>query len=95
MEAFRRQFIANRPASSGTLGIGHYGAGMQDEAEITISGVKLTHDESMTVRVAIDTLANVLAEGLEEGETRALTDRYLNSLSRIQTLLESRETRKQ
>jgi hypothetical protein len=68
---------------------------MQDEAEISISGVKLTHDESMTVRVAIDTLANVLAEGLEEGETRALTDRYLKSLSRIQTLLESRETRRQ
>jgi len=68
---------------------------MQDEAEITISGVKLTHDESMTVRVAIDTLANVLAEGLEEGETQALAERYLNSLSRIQTLLESRETRRQ
>lgn len=68
---------------------------MQDEAEIMISGVRLSHDESMTVRVAIDTLANVLAEGLEEGETRALTDRYLKSLSRIQTLLESRETRKQ
>jgi hypothetical protein len=68
---------------------------MQDEAEITISGVKLTHEESMTVRVAIDTLGNVLAEGLEDGETRSLTDRYLKSLSRIQTLLESRETRKQ
>jgi hypothetical protein len=68
---------------------------MQDEAEITISGVKLSHDESMTVRVAIDTLANVLAEGLEDGEIRALTDRYLKSLSRIQSLLESRETRKQ
>jgi hypothetical protein len=68
---------------------------MQDEAEITISGVKLTHDESMTIRVAVDTLANVLAEGLEEGETRALTDRYLESLSRIQALLESRETRRQ
>ena len=68
---------------------------MQDEAVITISGVKLTHDESMTVRVAIDTLANVLAEGLEEGETRALTDRYKKSLSRIQTLLESWEARKQ
>jgi hypothetical protein len=26
---------------------------MQDEAEITISGVKLTHDESMTIRVAM------------------------------------------
>jgi hypothetical protein len=68
---------------------------MQDEAVITISGVKLTHDESMTVRVAIDTLANVLAEGLEEGESKTLTDRYMKSLSRIQTLLESRETRKQ
>jgi hypothetical protein len=68
---------------------------MQDEAEITISGVKLTHEESMTVRVAIDTLGNVLAEGLEDGETRSLTDRYLKSLSRIQTLLESRQTRKQ
>jgi hypothetical protein len=68
---------------------------MQDEAEITISGVKLTHEESMTIRVAVDTLANVLAEGLEESETRALTDLYLASLSRIQTLLESRQPRKQ
>jgi hypothetical protein len=70
------------------------GAEMQDEAEITISGVKLTHEESMTVRVAIDTLANVLAEGLEN-ETKGLTDLYLTSLSRIQRLLESREPRKQ
>jgi len=68
---------------------------MKDEAEITISGVRLTHDESMTVRVAIDTLSNVLAEGLEEGESKALTDRYMKSLSRLQTLLDSRETRKQ
>jgi len=68
---------------------------MQDEAEITINGVKLTDTESMTVRVAIDTLANVLAEGLEEQETRALTDPYAASLSRIQALLERREPRKQ
>jgi hypothetical protein len=68
---------------------------MQDEAEITISGTKLTDAESMTVRVAVDTLANVLAEGLEENETRALTDVYLASLIRIQALLESRESRKQ
>jgi len=68
---------------------------MQDEAEITISGVRLTPEESMTVRVAIDTLANVLAEGLEDNESRALTDLYLTSLSRIQKLLESREPRKQ
>jgi hypothetical protein len=68
---------------------------MQDEATITISGVKLTDTESMTVRVAIDTLANVLAEGLEESETRALADLYMASLTRIQALLESREPRKQ
>ena len=53
---------------------------MQDEAEITISGVKLTDAESMTVRVANDTLANVLAEGLEEKESGALIDLYMSSL---------------
>ncbi|GAC1479855.1 MAG: hypothetical protein NVS1B6_20650 [Steroidobacteraceae bacterium] len=68
---------------------------MQDEAEITISGVKLTAAESMTVRVAIDTLANVLAEGLEDPEARVLTALYTASLSKIQTLLETREPRKQ
>ena len=68
---------------------------MKDEAEIVISGVKLTDAESMTVRVAIDTLANVLAEGLEEQEGRALTERYMASLKQIQKLLESREPRKQ
>jgi hypothetical protein len=69
---------------------------MQDEAEITINGVKLSDAESMTVRVAIDTLANVLAEGLGlENNGVALTDRYMSSLSRIQDLLESREPRKQ
>ncbi|MGP8165566.1 MAG: hypothetical protein ACLQAR_08595 [Steroidobacteraceae bacterium] len=68
---------------------------MQDEATITISGVKLTDAESMTVRVAIDTLANVLAEGLQEKGSEGLADRYMESLSRIQTLLDSREARKQ
>jgi hypothetical protein len=69
---------------------------MQVEAEIKINGAKLSDAESMTVRVAIDTLANVLAEGLGfEKDGIALTDRYMTSLSRIQTLLESRETRKQ
>jgi hypothetical protein len=68
---------------------------MQDEAEIAINGVKLTDSESMTVRVAIDTLANVLAAGMEEPEGRELTEIYIASLSRIQTLLESRQSRKQ
>jgi hypothetical protein len=69
---------------------------MQDEAAIIINGARLTDIESMTVRVAIDTLANVLAEGLEaDSEGASLAERYMSSLSRIQALLESREPRKQ
>ena len=69
---------------------------MQDEAESTINGAKLTDAESMTVRVAIDTLPSVLAEGLGfENDEIALTDRYMAPLRGIQTLLENRETRKQ
>lgn len=68
---------------------------MQDEAVITINGVKLSDAESMTVRVAIDTLANVLAEGLEEKEGQELTAVYMDALSRIQSLIENREARKQ
>lgn len=69
---------------------------MQEEAAITINGTKLSDSESMTIRVAVDTLANVLAEGLEmDGEAQALTERYLAALTHIQTLLDSREERKQ
>jgi hypothetical protein len=69
---------------------------MQDEASIIINGTKLTDSESMTIRVAVDTLANVLAEGLEmEGDAEELTERYRAALIRIQSLLESREARKQ
>jgi hypothetical protein len=69
---------------------------MQDEADITINGCKLSDAESMTIRVAVDTLANVLAEDLSpEGDGQTLAERYITSLTRIQTLLEGRETRKQ
>lgn len=68
---------------------------MKDEAEIIISGVKLTDAQSMTVRVAIDTLANLLAEGAAEEEGQVLAQRYVESLSLIQSLLESRPSRKQ
>jgi hypothetical protein len=68
---------------------------MQDQAVITINGVKLSDAESMTVRVAIDTLANVLAEGLEEKSAQELTAVYMDSLVRIQGLIENREARTQ
>ena len=77
---------------------GGTGAGipMQEEAEIIINGTRLSDSESMTIRVAVDTLANVLAEDLgAEGDGKALADRYRTALSRIQSLLESRQTRKQ
>lgn len=66
------------------------------EATITINGATLTDTESMTVRVAIDTLANVLAEGLGfRDDGIALTDRYMTSLSRIQALIERRAPKTQ
>jgi hypothetical protein len=68
---------------------------MQDEADIAINGVRLSDSESMTVRVAIDTLANVLAAGIDETEAQELTEIYLASLSRIQDLLDNPPPRKQ
>ena len=68
---------------------------MQEEADIAINGVRLSDSESMTVRVAIDTLANVLADSIDEAEGRELTEVYLASLSRIQNLLDTRPPRKQ
>ena len=69
---------------------------MQEEAEITINGIKLSDAESMTLRVAVDTLANVLAEGAEaETDGVELAERYMTALTRIQTLLETRAPRTQ
>jgi hypothetical protein len=65
---------------------------MRDEADITINGTRLNDAESETMRVNIDTLANVLAEGIEagdEGIKAAATERYLEALVNIQKLLDS------
>jgi hypothetical protein len=69
------------------------------EAIITINGTLLNDAESETIRVAIDTLANVLAGGIEaidEGVTAALTElteRYFAALVSIQKLLDNRLNR--
>jgi len=68
---------------------------MHQEAEIIVNGTKLTDSESMTVRVAIDTLASVLSEGVLKDHGQAVTDRYMTSLGRIQLLLERPQERKQ
>jgi hypothetical protein len=68
---------------------------MKDEAEITINGTKLTDSESMTIRVAVDTLANVLAEDVAAEGDQSVADRYMAALTNIQALLDIRQTRKQ
>jgi hypothetical protein len=68
---------------------------MKDEAEITINGTKLTDSESMTIRVAVDTLANVLAEDVATEGDQSVADRYMAALTNIQALLDIRQTRKQ
>ncbi len=68
---------------------------MQEEADIAINGVRLSDSEAMTVRVALDTLANVLADGIDEPEGRELTAVYLTALGKIQNLLDNRPPRKQ
>jgi hypothetical protein len=68
---------------------------MQEEAEITVNGTKLTDAEAMTIRVAVDTLANVLAEDVAAEGDPTLAERYMTALTRIQSLLESRQPRKQ
>jgi hypothetical protein len=68
------------------------------EAVITINGALLNDAETETIRVAIDTLANVLAEAVaakDEGTTPALTERYLAALVSIQKLLDNRPERVQ
>jgi hypothetical protein len=68
------------------------------EATITINGTLLNDGESKTIRVAIDTLANVLAEAVaakDEGITPALTEQYLGALVSIQKLLDNRPERVQ
>jgi hypothetical protein len=77
------------------FGAAGQGDHMQEEAEIIINGTRLSDSESMTIRVAVDTLANVLAEDLGEGEGKILADRYMSALGSIQSLLESRQSRTQ
>jgi hypothetical protein len=78
-----------------TTGLGKRRVSMKDEAEITINGTKLTDSESMTIRVAVDTLANVLAEDVAAEGDQSVADRYMAALTNIQALLDIRQTRKQ
>lgn len=69
---------------------------MQQEAEITNNGSNLTDNEAMVVRVALATLADVLATGLGfKDDGIALTDQYQADLAHVRWLLEQKIPRRQ
>jgi hypothetical protein len=59
---------------------------MSSEARITINGIALTTPESMTVRLAMDALANILGEQSEVKDD-GLTDAYMLAINRVRALL--------
>jgi hypothetical protein len=61
---------------------------MASEARIMINGTSLTDQESMTVRLAVDALANILdAEvGSKKGGVPA-RDAYMTAIKHVQKLL--------
>jgi hypothetical protein len=69
---------------------------MQDEAAITINGTRLTDDESMVVRLAMATFADILAtqQGFKDAG-KALTERYLADLVHVRALIDGRSPRVQ
>ncbi len=69
---------------------------MQTEAEITINGTKLTDNESMVVRMALATFADILADGLGfKDDGIPLTDQYQADIDHVQTLIEGGVSRTQ
>jgi hypothetical protein len=68
------------------------------EAAITVNGTRLTDTQAEVMRIAVETFAVVLAEGIEakdEGITRALHERYFEAMAVVQKLLYSDQTRTQ
>jgi hypothetical protein len=69
---------------------------MQQEAEITVNGTKLTDNESMVVRLALATFADVLATQLGfKDDGIPLTDRYQADVARVRALIDGRMPRTQ
>jgi len=69
---------------------------MQQEAEVIINDTKLTDNEAMVVRLALATVADVLATQLGFKDAGvALTDRYQADTAHVLTLIEGRALRTQ
>ena len=61
---------------------------MASEARITINGTPLTDQESMTVRLAMDALAEIIGDqlGLKDPDS-PLSQAYVETIGRVQALL--------
>jgi hypothetical protein len=61
---------------------------MATESRITINGTALTDEEVMTVRIAMDALADILGEklGLKD-QSVPLSGSYLTAIARVKALL--------
>jgi len=69
---------------------------MQQEAEIAVNGTELTGSEVRVVRVALEALANILANDLGfKDEGSPLTDRYQTDIAHVLALIEKRQSRAQ
>jgi hypothetical protein len=67
---------------------------MRDEAAITLNGTRLTDTESMVIRLALATFADILANQLGfKDDGIALTDQYLTDVAHVQALIEGRASR--
>lgn len=67
---------------------------MQHEAEITVNGAKLTDTESRMIRLALESLADILSNSPEE-DGISLTDQYQADVARVQSLIEGKAQRPQ
>jgi hypothetical protein len=58
------------------------------EADMTINGQKLSVGQSLTIRIAIESLAMMLHSGLGEDEHgRAMTENYYKRIEEIRKLI--------
>jgi hypothetical protein len=69
---------------------------MDDEAQITVNGTRLTADEARIVRLALESFADILENALGfKDDGTALTDKYLIDVTHIRFLIEGKLSRPQ
>jgi hypothetical protein len=69
---------------------------MQDEAEITVNGTRLTHDEARIVRLALESFADILENQLGfKDDGVPISDNYVTDTAHVLSLIAGPAKRKQ